>query len=139
MTNWNDMNRTVIEGFRNSKGFTDGSAAERPLLLLTTTGRKSGQLRINPLMYLPDGDRWIVFASKGGDPRNPDWYDNLVNNPTVTLEVGAETFEAEAAIVAGEERDQLYARQVHLFPNFGEYEEKTTRKIPVVAITRKRG
>ena len=138
MTNWNDRNRSVIEEFRKSKGLTDGSSSVRPLLLLTTHGRKSGQLRVNPLMYLPDGDCWVVFASKGGDPRHPDWYHNLVANPTVTLEVGAETFEAEATVVIGEERDLLYARQSHLFPMFAEYERRATRKIPVVALARKR-
>ena len=137
MTNLNDRNRSVIEEFRNSKGFTDGSSSERPLLIITTLGRKSGQLRTNPLMYLPDGDRWIVFASKGGAPGNPDWYHNLVANPTVTLEVGAEAFEAVATVVTGEERDQLYAQQAHLFPMFADYQKRTPRKIPVIALTRK--
>ena len=89
-------------------------------------------------MHLPDGDRWIVFASKGGGPKSPDWYHNLVANPTVTLEVGSETFEAEATVVIGEERDLLYGRQAQLFPNFAEYETMTTRKIPVIALSRKR-
>ena len=138
MTNWNDRNRSVIEEFRANKGEAGGSFSGRPLLLLTTNGRKSGQAYTNPLMYLPDGDRWIVFASKGGDPKNPDWYHNLVANSIVTLEVDAETFEAEATEVTGEERDLLYARQTQLFPNFAEYETMTTRKIPVIALTRKR-
>ena len=136
MTNLNDRNRSVIEEFRNSKGSPAGNFSGRPMLLLTTNGRKTGQSRTNPLMYLPDGDRWIVFATKGGSPKNPDWYHNLVANPIVTLEVGSETFEAEAAVVAGEERDLLYARQAGLFPMFAEYEQRTTRRIPVVAFTR---
>jgi deazaflavin-dependent oxidoreductase (nitroreductase family) len=138
MTNWKARNLSVIEEFRSSKGFTDGSAPGRPLLLLTTQGRKSGLLRTNPLMYLLDGDRWIVFASKARAPNNPDWYHNLVANSTVTLEVGGEKFEAEATVVTGTERDQLYARQAGLFPFFAEYERKTTRNIPVVALARRR-
>lgn len=137
MTNWNDRNRSVIEEFRNSRGNTAGNSSGRPLLLLTTYGRKTGQPYTNPLMHLPDGDRWIVFASKGGDPKNPDWYHNLVANSIVTLEVDAETFEAEATEVTGEERDLLYARQTQLFPNFAEYETMTNRKIPVIALSRK--
>jgi deazaflavin-dependent oxidoreductase (nitroreductase family) len=137
MTNWNERNRSVIEEFRSSKGYSVGSLHPRPLLLLTTYGRKTGQAHTTPLMYLPDGDRWIVFASKGGAPKNPDWYHNLVANTTVTVEVGAETFEADAMVVSGQEREQLYARQVRLYPMFADYENKTTRKIPVVALTRK--
>ena len=138
MTNWNDNNRTIIEEFRNNKGNVGGNFSGAPLLLITTQGRKTGENRINPLMHLPDGDRWIIVASKGGDPKSPDWYQNLVANPIVTLEVGEETFEADATVITGEERDTLYARQAKLFPNFAEYETKTTRKIPVIALSRKR-
>ena len=138
MTNWNDRNRSVIEEFRNSRANAAESFSGRPMLLLTINGRKTGQARTNPLMYLPDGDRWIVFATKGGAPENPDWYRNLVVNPIVTLEIGTESFEAEATVVNGEERDLLYARQSQLFPMFAEYETKTTRKIPVIALSRKR-
>ena len=138
MTNRNDRNRSVIEEFRSNRGNLAGNFSGRPMLLLTTNGRKTGLSRTNPLMYLPDGDRWIVFATKGGAPENPDWYRNLVANPVVTVEVGAESFEAEATVVAGEERDMLYARQAGLFPMFAEYEAKTTRRIPVIALTRKR-
>ena len=90
------------------------------------------------MMYLPDGDRWIVFASKGGAHANPDWFHNLVANPVVTLEIGTEAFEAYAEVLRGKERDSLYARQVELYPRFGEYERRTTRKIPVIALTRGR-
>jgi deazaflavin-dependent oxidoreductase (nitroreductase family) len=138
MTTANDRNRLIIEEFRANKGNVGGGFAGRPLLLLTTQGRKTGETRINPLMHLPDGDRWIVFASKGGAPKSPDWYHNLVANPLVTLEIGTETFEAEATEVTGEERDLLYARQAQLYPVFAEYETKTTRKIPVIAMSRKR-
>ena len=135
MTNWTDRNRQVIEEFRSN----GGNAPRGPLLLLSTTGAKTGQLRTNPVMYLQDGDRWIVFASKGGAPANPDWFHNLLANPTVTLEVGLETFEADATVTTGDERDRLYALQAERHPNFAEYQQRTARKIPVVAFTRKRG
>ena len=89
-------------------------------------------------MYLADGDQILVFASKGGAPTNPDWYYNLIANPDVTVEVGTETFQAKAIVVAGKERDAIYAKQAALYPQFGKYEEKTTRKIPVVALARNR-
>ena len=138
MTNWNDRNRLIIEEFRSNQGKVGGRFAGAPLLLLTTSGAKTGQLRINPLMYLPDGDRWIVFATKGGAPSSPDWFHNLVANPDVKVEVGTEIFEAIATVPTGGERDRLYARQAELYPLFAEYEQRTTRKIPVVALTRKR-
>lgn len=136
MTNFNEMNIKVIEDFRSSGGKAGGRFEGRPLLLLTTTGAKSGKQRINPLMYLQDGDRCVVFASKGGGPTNPDWYHNIVANPTVTLEVGSEKFEAKATIASGEERDALFARQVAAEPIFGEYEQKAPRQIPVVVFSR---
>ncbi|HEX6776689.1 MAG TPA: nitroreductase family deazaflavin-dependent oxidoreductase, partial [Ktedonobacterales bacterium] len=111
----------------------------RPLLLLTTTGAKSGQRYTNPTMYLADGNRLLVFASKGGAPTHPDWYHNLVANPDVTVEVGPETYEATAAVLTGEERDRWYAKQSELYPQFGEYQKKTPRTIPVIALTRKAG
>jgi deazaflavin-dependent oxidoreductase (nitroreductase family) len=139
MANWNERNPGVIEEFRKNRDSGGGNPPARPLLLLTTTGARSGLQRINPLMYLKDGDRWVIFASKGGAPAHPDWYHNLVANPTVTLEVGVETFEADATVAAGEERDTLYARQAQQFPMFGDYEKKAAgRQIPVVVLTRRR-
>jgi deazaflavin-dependent oxidoreductase (nitroreductase family) len=88
------------------------------------------------VMYLPDGDRLVVFASKGGAPTNPDWYHNLVAHPTATVEVGTETYQVDAVVTTGEERDQLYARQAEQFPGFAEYEAKTTRTIPVIRLKR---
>ena len=137
MTNMNDFNSSLIEEYRSNQGEVTGMFAGRPLLLLSTTGAKSGQTRVNPLMFLQDGDRWLVFASKAGAPTNPDWYHNVRANADVTVEIGTDTFEATATEVTGEERDELFARQVEAYPNFGEYQEKTTRKIPVVALTRK--
>jgi deazaflavin-dependent oxidoreductase (nitroreductase family) len=131
-----DYNVGVIEDFRSNAGKPTGRFEGRPILLLTMTGAKSGKQRTTPLMYLEDGDRCVVFASKGGGPTNPDWYHNVVANPTVTLEVGAEKFQAKAALATGKERDALFARQVAAFPIFGEYEQKAPRTIPVVVFTR---
>jgi len=134
----NDWNRQLIEEFRANGGKVGGMWEGRPLLLLTTTGAKSGQRRTNPTMYLRDGDRLLVFASKGGAPTSPDWYHNLVAHPEVTVEVGNETYPAIATVITGEERDRLYAKQAQLYPQFGDYQEKTTRKIPVVALERRK-
>lgn len=132
----NDWNRRIIEEFRANKGKVGGPFEGAPLLLLTTTGAKSGQQRTTPLVYMPDGDRMIIFASKAGAPTNPDWYHNLVAHPQVTVEVGTETFNVTAVVITGEERDRLYAKQAAINPGFAEYETKTTRKIPVIALKR---
>ncbi|MDQ1533211.1 MAG: hypothetical protein QOF28_972 [Actinomycetota bacterium] len=131
-----DWNRAIIEEFRANGGKVGGQFAGAPLLVLTTTGAKTGKQRTHPLVYLPDGDRLIVFASKGGAPTSPDWYHNLVANPTATVEVGNETFEVKATELTGEERDRIYAKQAELMPGFAEYQDKTTRTIPVVALER---
>ena len=139
MADRNDWNRQTIEAFRANGGKVGGMWEGRPLLLLTTTGAKSGQRNTNPVMYLADGDRLLVFATKGGAPTNPDWYHNLIAHPEVTVEVGTETYEATATVLTGEERDRLYAKQAGLYPQFGEYQEKTTREIPVIALERRKG
>lgn len=139
MADRSDWNRQLIEEFRANAGKVGGMWEGRPLLLLTTTGAKSGQRYTHPTMYLADGNRLLVFASKGGAPTHPDWYHNLVANPNVTVEVGPETYEATAVVLTGEERDRWYAKQSELYPQFGEYQKKTTRTIPVVALTRKAG
>ena len=131
-----DWNTRIIEEFRANDGRVDGQFAGAPVLLLTTTGAKTGRRYTNPVMYLPDGDRVVVFASKGGAPTNPDWYHNLVAHPRVTVELGTEQYEADAAVITGGERDQLYARQAELYPGFAEYEAKTARTIPVIALQR---
>jgi deazaflavin-dependent oxidoreductase (nitroreductase family) len=133
-TDWNEWNRQVIEEFRANDGQVGGNFEGAPMVLLHTTGARTGNERVNPLMYLPDGDRMVVFASKGGAPDNPDWYYNLVANPDVTIEVGTETKPATARVAEPDERDKLYAEQVKRYPQFGEYEEKTTRTIPVVVL-----
>jgi len=134
--NWN---RSIIEEFRANGGKVGGMWEGRPLLLLTTTGAKSGQRRTNPTMYLREGDRLLIFASRGGAPTNPDWYHNLLAHPHVTVEVGSETYDAVATVLSGEERDRLYARQAQLFPQFADYQTRTTRKIPVIALVRQKG
>ncbi len=139
MPDINDWNRHTIEEFRANEGKVRGFWEGKPLLLLTTTGAKSGQKRTTPTMYLRDGDRLLIFASKGGAPTNPAWYHNLVAHPKVIVEVGNETLEASATVLNGEERDRLYARQAELYPQFGEYQKKTTRKIPVVALEHQKG
>ncbi len=134
--NVNDWNTQVIEEFRANGGKVK-QFAHQPLLLLHTKGAKSGQERINPLAYLADGDRLLIFASRAGLPTNPDWYYNLLAHPDVTVEVGTEKFEATASVVEGEERDRLYAKQASVNPAFAEYQKKTTRRIPVIALVRK--
>jgi deazaflavin-dependent oxidoreductase (nitroreductase family) len=101
MADRNDWNRQTIEAFRANEGKVGGMWEGRPLLLLTTTGAKSGQRRTNPMMYLRDGDRLLVFASKGGAPSSPDWYHNLVVHPEVTVEVDNETYKATATVISG--------------------------------------
>jgi deazaflavin-dependent oxidoreductase (nitroreductase family) len=132
----NDWNKAGIEEFRANGGKVGGQFDGSPLLLLTTAGAKTGRPYTTPVMYLPDGDRLVVFASKGGAPTNPDWYHNLVAHPTATVEVGTETYQVDAVVTTGEERDQLYARQAEQFPGFAEYEAKTTRTIPVIRLKR---
>ena len=130
-----DWNTQVIEEFRANGGKVE-SFGNAPLLILHTTGAKSGELRASPVMYLADGERVLVFASKGGAPTNPDWYHNLVANPVASVEVDGEHYDVKATMMTGAERDRLYARQAELYPGFGEYEKKTTRTIPVVALER---
>jgi deazaflavin-dependent oxidoreductase (nitroreductase family) len=134
MTEANDWNRQIIEEFRANQGQVGGQFAGAPLVLLTTTGARSGQPRTSPMMYLDDGGRRYVFASKAGAPTNPDWYHNLKANPEVTVEVGTDELRATAREVTGPERDRLYAHQADLYPGFAEYQEKTDRTIPVVEL-----
>jgi deazaflavin-dependent oxidoreductase (nitroreductase family) len=136
MTSPNDFNQSLIEEFRANDGKVTGVFAGRPLLLLTTTGAKSGRPRVSPLVYTTDGDRIVTIASKGGAPTNPDWYHNLVANPVVTVELPGETFQARATVIEGEERQRLYDAQAALMPGFAEYQQKTTRQIPVVVLER---
>lgn len=133
MSNFNDQ---VVSEFRANGGKVGGTFDGAPLLLLITTGARTGEERINPLMYTKDGDDLVVLASKGGRPENPAWYHNVVANPRTTVELGTERFAATARVAQGEERDRLYQAQAALYPQFAEYQRKTTRQIPVVVLHR---
>jgi deazaflavin-dependent oxidoreductase (nitroreductase family) len=133
LPNWNEK---IIEEFRANEGKVGGVFQGAPMVLLTSKGARTGKPHINPLMYLPDGDRVVVFASYGGAPENPQWFKNLVANPDATAEVGTETFSVRATVAEGAERDRLFEEQKKRYPQFGEYEKKTTRKIPVVILER---
>lgn len=136
MFNQNDYNRQLIEDFRANREAGGDKFAGRPLLLLTTTGARSGQRRTTPMMYIPDGQRLLVIASNAGAPRHPDWYYNLVAHPEVTVEVGSEQFDATAIVLEGAERERLWARITELYPFFIEHQAKTSRQIPVIALER---
>lgn len=131
-----DFNDGIIREFRANGGKVGGGFEGAPLLLLHTTGAKSGKERIAPMMYLQDGERVLVFASKAGAPDNPDWYHNILAEARVSVEMGTESYDARAEVVTGDERDRLFARQAQLYPGFAEYQEKTDRVIPVVALER---
>jgi len=133
MTSWNERNKAVIEEFRAYGGRVKGWG---PLILLTTTGAKTGQPRIAPLMLVTDGNRLLAVASKGGAPKHPEWYLNLLADPEVTVEVGGEKFTTTTCVLSGDEREQAFKRAVEVFPPYGRYQEKTTREIPVIALER---
>ena len=132
-----DFNQGIIEEFRANGGKVGGYFAGANMLLLHTIGAKSGQPRTNPLVYVTDGDRLVVIASKGGADQNPDWYHNLLANPAVTVELGNEQFQARATAVTEEpERSRLYAKMVAHRSGFADYEKKTSRKIPAIVLER---
>jgi len=131
-----DWNKMIIEEFRANEGKVGGRFAGQPLALLHTVGAKSGQPRINPVACMQDDDRYVIVASKAGAPVNPDWYYNLVAHPQVTVEYGTETFQAQATVATEPERTRLYNQMAADRPTFAEYEQKTTRKIPVIILTR---
>jgi deazaflavin-dependent oxidoreductase (nitroreductase family) len=130
-----DYNANNISEFRRNHGRVGGYFEGAPLLLLNTIGRRSGRVHTTPVMYLKDGDRLLVFASKGGDDHHPDWYFNLKANPDFRIEIGDDTVDVHAEEVVGGERDVLYNRQATLYPRFGEYQQKTKRIIPVISLT----
>ncbi len=131
----NDWNTGIIAEFRRNHGKVGGQFEGAPLLLINHTGARTGKSRTNPVMYLKDGRRYLVFASKGGADTNPDWYHNLKAHPDVKIEVGSETIEVRAEQITGPERDKLYTRQASLYPQFAQYQQKTKRIIPVIAFT----
>lgn len=136
MSDVNDWNARIIEEFRANAGKVGGPFEGAPVLLLHTTGARTGQERVNPMMYLDLDGRRYVFASKAGADRHPDWYHNLVAHPAVTVEVGTETYAATAAPTPGADRDRIYAEQARRYHGFAEYQEKTDRVIPVVELRR---
>ena len=131
------FNQQVIEDFRANNGAVGGFFTGKPVLILHTTGAKSGKQRLNPLVYATHDDRLVVVASKGGAPTHPDWFFNVRANPDVTVEVGTERFPAKATIIEdGPVRDELYAKLVAIMGQFAEYETKTDRRIPVIVLER---
>lgn len=130
----NDFNQPVIDEFRANRGRMSGYFEGARLLLLTTTGARTGTPHTTPVGYLPDGDRVLVIASAAGSDRHPDWFHNLVAHSQVIVESGVFTYEARAEVLTGEERDRLFARAVEADAGWATYQEKTTRVIPVVAL-----
>ncbi|HEX6061526.1 MAG TPA: nitroreductase family deazaflavin-dependent oxidoreductase [Candidatus Limnocylindria bacterium] len=135
------FNDDLIAHFRKNRGvITEGPFTGRDVLLLTTTGAKSGAQRTHPLVYTKDGDRYLIVASKGGSPTHPSWYHNVRAHPEVTVEVGDQKFLAKAIPVGGgAERRRLYDRHAAINPGFKDYEQKTTRVIPAVLLERLSG
>jgi deazaflavin-dependent oxidoreductase (nitroreductase family) len=129
-----DWNTAIIEEFRANGGKVGGQFEGSPLLLLHTVGARSGQQRVNPMMYRRIGDTYAVFASKAGAPTNPDWYHNLKAHPEVTAEIGTETVSLTAHVATADERAPIWAAQKDEFPGFADYESKTSREIPVVIL-----
>jgi deazaflavin-dependent oxidoreductase (nitroreductase family) len=134
MSDWNDK---IIEEFRANEGRVGGPFEGAPMILIHHIGAKSGKERVAPLVWFPQDDGTLVIvASKGGAPTNPDWYHNLKANPTFDVEVGTETFPVTAEEITGAARDEIFAKIAAERPGFGEYQEKTTRIIPVLRLTR---
>jgi deazaflavin-dependent oxidoreductase (nitroreductase family) len=137
MSDPNNFNQSLIDEFRANDGKVSGDFDGWPLVLVTTTGAKSGLARTSPVVHTTEGGDVIIIASKAGAPSHPDWYRNLKATPTVTVELPGETYQAEAIEATGEERDRLYAAQAEQMPNFAEYEKLTDRKIPVIRLKKK--
>ncbi|HEV3352117.1 MAG TPA: nitroreductase family deazaflavin-dependent oxidoreductase [Acidimicrobiales bacterium] len=131
-----DWNAKVIEEFRANDGKVGGGFDGAPMLILHTRGAKTGEDRVHPVVYQPVGDAFAVFASKGGAPTNPAWFHNLTVNPDVTIEVGTDTIDVRARVLEDEERAPIWEKQKQLMPGFAEYEQKTSRQIPVVLLER---
>jgi deazaflavin-dependent oxidoreductase (nitroreductase family) len=131
-----EFNEGVIKEFRANQGVVGGQMKGMPVLLITMTGAKTGRTLTKPLVYSRDGDRIVIIASYAGAPHNPPWYHNLLANPVVTVELGAETFKARATVAPATERQRLYDQQAKQMPIFAEYQKKTTRQIPVLLLSR---
>ena len=131
MPDWNDQ---IIAEFRANDGQVGGNFAGAPLLLLHSTGARSGQERVSPMMYRMVGDAWMVFASKAGADTNPDWYHNLLAHPDASIEVGTNTVPVVARVLPDEEREPVWTAQKSDYPGFADYERKTSRQIPVIEL-----
>jgi len=129
-----DFNKAIVDEFRATKGRVGGNFEGAPLLLLHHTGAKSGVERVSPMMYQQIGDEMAVFASKAGADTNPDWYHNVVAHPEVVVEVGDRTLRVVARVASDQEREPIWEKQKRDYPGFAQYEEKTTRRIPVVIL-----
>jgi deazaflavin-dependent oxidoreductase (nitroreductase family) len=136
MSELNEFNQRVVDEFRANQGKVGGQMANTPLLLLTTTGAKTGRSLTKPLAFTKHGDRIFVIASFAGSPHDPAWFVNLVANPDVTVELGTQRFKARARVIGGEERQRLFDLQAEKLPIFHDYQKKTTRQIPVVVFER---
>jgi len=134
-----DFNASIIEEFRANGGKVGGPFEGAPMLLLHTTGKRSGTERVNPLVYWPEGEARVIFASKGGAPTHPDWYHNLMAQPDITIEVGSDTVPVHARSTEGEEYQDLWDRITAVMPGFADYQAKTSRRIPVIVLERRDG
>jgi deazaflavin-dependent oxidoreductase (nitroreductase family) len=131
-----DFNRRIIDEFRANGGKVVGPAEGFSLLLLHTRGARSGVDRVNPVTFQPLSEGWAIFAAHAGGPKNPDWFHNLLAHPETVIEFGTETIPVRARVAAGDEREQIWARQKAFYPRFGKYEAQTTRQIPVIVLER---
>lgn len=134
MSEFDEWNQKIIEEFWANGGKVGGQFEGAPMLIMHTTGAKSGKERVIPVMYQPVGDDMAVFASKAGAPSNPDWYHNLVAHPDVTIEVGSDTAAVRARVTKDDKRESIWTRQKELYPQFAGYEAATTREIPVIIL-----
>lgn len=132
-----DWNAHTIAEFRKNHGKVGGYFEGAPLVLMHTVGAKTSKAHLVPVMYLRDGERIVVFASKGGAPKNPDWYHNLKAHPDIQIEVGDDTFDVRGEEMLGAEHERLYQTQSKIYPQFADYQRKTKRTIPVIAFTKK--
>jgi deazaflavin-dependent oxidoreductase (nitroreductase family) len=129
-------NELLIEQFRTNAGQVTGQFANLPVLLLKTIGAKTGTTRTTPLVYFKDGDRYLIIASKAGAPTHPAWYHNLVAKPAASVELPNDSFDVQARVTKGDERDRLFRRVVEHFPIYIGYQQKTGRRIPVIVLDR---
>lgn len=135
-TTFQDFNRDLVKDIRLNGKATSGPFLGREVLVLTTKGARSGEVRETPLVYTRDGDHIVIVASKGGAPTHPSWYHNLVKHPEVTVEHGKDKFKARAHVADGEEYERLYTQHADINTGFHDYRKKTTRKIPVIVLER---